>query len=84
MLHNVVHVVDVVCFIYSGTSILRRAWGVATAWGQGLVCKNEIFFLQRGYFYTFNYFWGEGYCSFYRGLGYIEVRYFVVSLYIVE
>ena len=57
---------------------------MATAWGQGLVCKNEIFSYSEVILYTFNYYWGEGYCSFYRGLGYIEVRYFVVSLYIVE
>ena len=49
-----------------------------------LFVKTRFFSYSEVIFYTFNYYWGEGYCSFYRGLGYIEVRYFVVSLYIVE
>ena len=49
-----------------------------------LFVKTRFFCYSEVIFYTFNYYWGEGYCSFYRGLAYIEVRYFVVSLYIVE
>ena len=49
-----------------------------------LFVKTRFFSYSEVILYTFNYYWGEGYCSFYRGLGYIEVRYFVVSLYIVE
>ena len=54
-------------------------------WGLGLVCNNEIFCYSEVIFLTFNHYWGEDYCSLkYRGLRYIEVRYFVISLYIVE
>ena len=49
-----------------------------------LFVKTRCFSYSEVIFYTFNYYWGEGYCSFYRGLGYIVVRYFVVSLYSVE
>ena len=43
------------------------------------------FFYSEVLFYMFNQYWGEDHCSLkYRGLRYIEVRYFVVSLYYVE
>ena len=58
---------------------------MATAWGLGLICYNEIFFYSEVLFYIFNQYCGEDYCSLkYRGRRYIGIRYFVVSRYFVE
>ena len=59
-------------FDYSGTSIERRAKGLAKF-------VREVS-LYRGSIHIFYYYWSKENRSFYRGLRFIEVRYIEVPL----